>query len=474
MNLDCNVANSVPNRRPSADRPLGETALPFSEPVLRRVSLVKLAGEMARAVAEIGKVVVEGEVSRPTTSGANRTYFVMKDRGVQINVVVPSARQAYCRVRNGERVAVTGQLEYQPNIGQLQLVASEVVPVGEGAIAAMIAETRQRLLVDGLLTRPRRRLPLLPNVIGVLCGTEAAVQADIEAVVASRFPEMPVRFLQVVVSGPGAVESICAGLEMLQRDASIDVIVMARGGGDATAMLPFSDEILCRAVAACSVPVVSAIGHDGDRPLSDEIADMRAGTPSIAAAMVVPDRQQLHERCDRALFLTAERALGRAAAGAQRLNSCTWDLAIDHRLERGRHRLERLDFERTLRSGLERSMSRLGNVSWRRGLDPILAGAEARLATAHARTESLSPLRVLERGYAVVRNADGDVVRDASSLVAGEMLEIVVARGTLVASVGEPTGATTGKIRPSRSAAPRTTSPIAPSLFPNDDSQENP
>ena len=473
------MSNSVPNRRVGVDRSAGEPSLPFSEPVVRRVSLVKLSGEMARAVAEIGKVVVEGEVSRPTTSGANRTYFVMKDRGVQINVVVPSARRAFCRVRNGERVAVTGQLEYQPNVGQLQLVASEVVPVGAGAIAAMIAETRQRLQVDGLLTRPRRALPLLPNVVGVLCGTEAAVQADIEAVVASRFPEMPVRFLQVVVSGPGAVESICAGLAMLQRDSSVDVIVMARGGGDATAMLPFSDETLCRAVAACSVPVVSAIGHDGDRPLSDEVADHRAGTPSIAAAMVVPDRRQLVERCNRALSLVAERALGRSAAGAQRLHACSWNAAIDHRLERGQNRLDRLDFQRTLRIGLDRSMARLDGIAWRRGIDPMVVGAEARLAMAHARIESLSPLRVLERGYAVVRSRNGQVVRDASTLVPGEMLDIVVARGSLVASVEPPPGSPTGHSRSARSATPRNTSPIdaspnAPSLFSPDDSQETP
>ena len=470
------MANPIPNRRVGVDRSSGEPSLPFAVPILRRVSLVKLAGEMARAVAEIGRVVVEGEVSRPTTSGANRTYFVMKDRGVQISVVVPSARQPFCRVRNGERVAVTGLLEYQPGVGQLQLVASEVVPVGEGAIAAMIAETRQRLLVDGLLTRPRRALPLLPNVVGVLCGTEAAVQADIEAVVASRFPEMPVRFLQVVVSGPGAVESLRAGLETLQRDPSIDVIVMARGGGDATAMLPFSDESLCRAIAACPVPVVSAIGHEGDRPLSDEVADFRAGTPSIAAGMVVPDRRQLVDRCDRAFALVAERATGRMVNGAQRLNACSWDVAIDRRLEHGRHRLERLDVERTLRAGIDRSRSRLDSVAWRRGVDPLLATAEARLAMAHARIESLSPLRVLERGYAVVRDRHGEVVRDASTLATGDMLEIVVARGSLVATVARTPASSTAlsPISPSLSPISPSLSPISPSLFPDDSPQETP
>jgi exodeoxyribonuclease VII large subunit len=442
MDKDCRVADPLPpSRRRPDPAPAVQVGLPFSVPVVRRVSLVKLAGELARAVAEVGKVVVEGEVSRPTTSGANRTYFVMKDRGVQMSVVVPSNRQAFCRVRNGERVAVTGQMEYQADRGQLQLVASEVVPVGAGAITAMIAETRQRLAVDGLLDRPRKPLPMLPALVGVLCGTEAAVRADIEAVVASRFAGFPVRFVEVVVAGPGAVESICGGLATLQKDNAVDVIVIARGGGDATAMLPFSDEMLCRALAACRVPVVSAIGHDGDRPLSDEIADCRAGTPSIAASMVVPDRLQLQQRCDRALALAAERGIGRALTGARRLESCAWEMAIDHRLERCVHRLERVSVERTVLSCVESAKVRLHDVNWIRGIDPLLARADSALKTAHARIESLSPARVLERGYAVVRIRNGGVVRDADSVRSGEMLEILVAHGSFAAKVDHTTGA---------------------------------
>ncbi len=435
---------AVPRKRVGGPQLSYEGTLAFSTPVVRHLSLVKLAGELARAVADVGKVVVEGEVSRPTTSGANRTYFVMKDRGVQINVVVPSSRQAYCRVRNGERVAVTGQLEYVVDRGQFQLVAAEVVPVGSGAIEAMIAETRARLRADGLLDRPRLGLPMLPRLIGVLCGTEAAVRADMEAVVASRFPGFPVRFHEVTVSGPGAVESLCAGLRTLENDSLVDVIVLARGGGDATAMLPFSDETLCRAVAACRRPVVSAIGHDGDRPLSDEIADARAGTPSIAAAMVVPDRAQLWDRCDRALSLSAERAISKTRGSSQRLRACAWDSVLDHRLERSHHRLELIDIHRALTSCMNHAHAKLGAISWKKGTDPLLAMADSRLATAKALIESLSPVRVLERGYAVVRTIQGVggvhgvgvVVRDAASVASGDMLEIVVAKGTLFASVG--------------------------------------
>ena len=128
--------------------PVSQT-LPFEAPITRQVSLTRLVGELARAIAEVGKVSVEGEVHRPTTSGANRTYFVLRDRGAQLSVAVPSSRQRYCRVKEGERVAVTGTIEMIVDRGALQLTAQEVVPVGSGAIAAMIAEARERLRRDG-------------------------------------------------------------------------------------------------------------------------------------------------------------------------------------------------------------------------------------------------------------------------------------------------------------------------------------
>src|SRR3954453_3670847 len=260
---------------------------------VRRVSLVKLSSEVARSISAIGRVQVEGEVHRPTRSGRGAIYFTLKDRAAQISVVCPAARAARCRAVAGERVAVTGTLGWSPDRGQLSFVADEVEPVGAGAIAAMIADARRSLAADGLLDRPRRPLPKLPRLIGVVCGTEAAVRADIESVVAVRFPGYPVEFTEVTVSGAGAVDAVVAALRWLDERPDVDVIVLARGGGDATQLLPFSSEDLCRAVCACRTPVVSAIGHEGDRPLCDEVADHRFGTPSLAAAAVVPSEEDL-------------------------------------------------------------------------------------------------------------------------------------------------------------------------------------
>ena len=218
--------------------------------------------------------------------------------------------------------------------GQLVLEADEVDPIGEGAVAAMIAETRARLAAEGLLDRPRRPVPRLPRVIGVLCGSEAAVRKDIESVVAARFPGYPLAVEETTVSGPGAAVSIIDALQRLSCRPEVDVVVLARGGGDATALLPWSDEELCRAVAACPVPVVSAIGHESDRPLCDEVADLRFGTPSIAAHAVVPDRRKAGGR-------TAGSGRGREASGAAG--------------ELGRERLKRAEVGGALAAGLERA-----------------------------------------------------------------------------------------------------------------------
>ena len=389
---------------------------------VRRVSLVRLSSEIARSLAPVGRFVVEGEVHRPTRSGGGAVYFTLKDRAAQISVWVPSAKSRRCRAIAGERVAVTGTLSWKADRGQLSLQADEVVPVGAGAIAAMITEARRRLAADGLLDRPRLPLPRLPRVIGVICGAEAAVRADIESVVAVRYPGYPVEFVEVAVSGAGAVDAITGALDWLDRRPEVDAIVMARGGGDATQLLPFSDETLCRAVCASSTPVVSAIGHEGDRPLCDEVADHRFGTPSLAAGAVVPSQVELEAELERLwLFI---------------------DGTVDRRMELAGRRLAAVDRERSVIAGLgvagnrlERAALRLAHAHPGRLVD----AASARLNGLHRTMEALSPVRVLERGYAVVRAADGTVVRSSAQVDLGAPLNVELAVGRVGVRVEERT-----------------------------------
>ncbi|HET9060255.1 MAG TPA: exodeoxyribonuclease VII large subunit [Acidimicrobiales bacterium] len=414
----------------------------------RQLTLVRLAGEIARSLSGVGRIAVEGEVYRPQTSRSGWVYFTLRDRVSQVPVACPARHAKRCRAVNGERVMVVGQLTWVNEHGQLQLEAEEVTPVGAGAVAALIAEVRARLGAEGILDRERRPVPALPDVIGVVCGTDAAVRKDIESVVAARFPGYPVHFEETTVSGPGAAISITTALQKTLRVPGVQVVVLARGGGDAASLLPWSDEELCRAVAACPVPVVSAIGHEADRPLCDEVADVRCGTPSIAANQIVPDRRALYGVLD---------------AYAEQVGAL-----VGARCDRERERLARADVEPALASGLQRArrglhhsaelltrahpapMARaarrhLEACDWRRPTAAVLRSAHQSLGSLHAQARALSPQHVVERGFAIARKANGSFVRSPSEVAAGERLELVVAGGSIAVRVEDNPALITGE-----------------------------
>jgi exodeoxyribonuclease VII large subunit len=313
-------------------------------------------------------------------------------------------------------------LQWANDRGQVQLVAEEVTPVGEGAIAELVAETRRRLAADGLLDRPRRSLPVLPAVIGVVCGTDAAVRRDIESVALARFPGYPVVFQETTVSGPAASLAIVEALQQVAERPGVEVVVLARGGGDAPSLLPWSSDEVCRAVAACPVPVVSAIGHESDRPLCDEVADLRCATPSLAASVVVPDRAALQAGLDSRLSAAASSLQGRADQATRRFTSIDTRRALGQGVERAAHRLDRctdrLDRLHPARR-LGDCWARLRAPQWRRPMWEALARSDGRLAAEVRHLHALSPARTLERGYAVVTGPDGAVVRRASAVRPG-------------------------------------------------------
>ena len=405
----------------------------------RRLTLVRLASEIARSVSAIGVVAVEGEVVMPR-SHPGGVYFTLRDRAAQVAVRCPATKAARCRVVAGERVLVTAAVAWLPERGQLQLVADEVSPVGAGAIAAAIAERRARLEAEGLLARPRRRVPRLPAVIGVVCGTEAAVRADIESVVAVRFPGYPMAWETANVSGAGAADAIAAALASLDARPDVEVIVLARGGGDAAQLLPFSDEALCRAICASSTPVVSAVGHEGDRPLCDEVADLRCGTPSLAAAAVVPSRAELEGELARLAEQRSALVRRRTDDAAARLSAVDRERAVRAGLDVAAGRLRtataRLRLVHPARA-VATAAGRLERVAWREPARRRCAQEALRLASSARHLEALSPARVLERGYAVVRDEHGAVVRAGEGVATGDRVAVELASGRLVARVEE-------------------------------------
>jgi exodeoxyribonuclease VII large subunit len=404
----------------------------------RQVTLVRLAGEIARALSRVGRIAVEGEVYRPTTSRGGWVFFTLRDRAAQIDVKVSATLARRSRTVAGERVSVVGTLQWVNERGQVHLVAEEVTPVGEGAIAELLAETRRRLAAEGLLDRPRRPIPVLPAAIGVVCGSDAAVRKDIESVAAVRFPGYPLCFEETTVSGPGASLAIVEALEALVARPGVEVVMLARGGGDGPSLLPWSSEEVCRAVADSPVPVVSAIGHEGDRPLCDEVADLRCGTPSIAAAAVIPDRTGLQTTLDGRLARSGLALQSRVDFAGRRVATVVPRRALGQGVAHAAERLDRL----TARMGavhparrLADCRSRLGAPDWRRPTWEILARADGRLGADLRHLRALSPARTLERGYAIVTGPDGSVLRAAAAVEVGDAIDVRLAEGHLQAAV---------------------------------------
>ncbi len=413
----------------------------FDEPTTRPprpVTLVRLSGEIARSLVGIGRIAVEGEVYRPTRSRGGWVFFTLRDRAAQMEVKVPAGAASRSRIVAGERVSVVATLQWSNDRGQLALLAEEVMPVGSGAIAALISETRERLTADGLIDRPRRRLPVLPAAVGVLCGADAAVRKDIESVVAARCVGYPMVFEETTVSGPAAAQSIVEGLARLQERPGVEVIILARGGGDAPSLLPWSSEEVCRAVAGCPVPVVSAIGHEGDRPLCDEVADLRSGTPSLAATAVLPDLAALRLSVDSALERAAAALEAHVGMSQRRLAGVDVHRAVLAGLDRSGARLDRAGLRLEAQHPARRLASaeaRLAGLDWRRPAWEALGRAAGRLEAEKRHLQALSPWRTLERGYAVLTGADGAVVRRSIDLRVGDSLTARLASGSVEATV---------------------------------------
>jgi exodeoxyribonuclease VII large subunit len=319
-------------------------------------------------------------------------FFTLKDpeSGACLSVQMPRGQFDALRLglADGERVHVFGRASFYEQRGDFHLRALTIERFGLGAHLAALERLKVKLAGEGLFAAARKRpLPRIPRLVGLVTGNDAAAKRDVLTAITTRFPPAHVLVAETPVQGPRAATAIAAAIrELCERGA--DVIVVARGGGSFEDLLPFSDERLVRAVAACPVPVVTAVGHEQDTPLVDLAADVRASTPSVAGRLVVPDLAELRAWLDR------------AHAG----------------LERGARRI------------CERRAERLEAAHTRLRQAPRLAleRRAARLAGTHGRLRALSPKATLERGYAIVRAADA-LVHDPPP--AGTELAVEVAGG---------------------------------------------
>jgi exodeoxyribonuclease VII large subunit len=383
-----------------------------------------LAGLRELLEERVGRVWVVGEISNLHRAGSGHVYFTLKDDAGQLRAALfrSAARRLTFEPEDGLEVLAYGDLSVYEARGDLQIIVRQLEPRGEGALRLAFEQLRRRLEAEGLFDPARKREPpRAPRSIGVVASPTSAALRDVLQVTGRRCPALPILIAPTRVQGEGAEQEIVAALEALGEHDELDVILLVRGGGSLEDLQAFNTELVARAIARASLPVVCGVGHEVDVTIADLSADLRAPTPSAAAELVAPDRQALRrmlERDWRRLGQAMARSLERCGARLARERDAVAMLAPSARLAAQRARLRQL----------ARSLERAARAR--------LARYRAGLAEHVARLQTLSPLAVLARGYALVRRArDGAIVRRADQLEAGERLAVRVAEAELEASV---------------------------------------
>ncbi|NED99828.1 exodeoxyribonuclease VII large subunit [Phytoactinopolyspora halotolerans] len=389
-------------------------------------------------INRLGPVWVEGQVTQLSRRPGTQTAFLtLRDPAAEVSLQVTCPARVLdavdAPITDGARIVVHAKPSWYFTRGTLSLAAAEIRPVGLGELLARIERLRKILAAEGLFAAERKRaLPFLPNVIGLICGRDSKAEHDVLENARRRWPGVRFELKTVAVQGPSAAGQVMEALRVLDQHTEVDVIIIARGGGSVEDLLPFSDEALLRAVAAARTPVVSAIGHEGDSPLLDLVADVRASTPTDAGKHVVPDVieeltrvRQARERLRSYLRQWIDRE--QAGLDATRSRPALADAAHGIRIRADELALLRERARRTVRHLLDR--------------------ASVDVEHTRARIRALSPAATLERGYAVVQRADasdGSVVRTPDDVAAGERLRITVAAGEFPA-LAKPDGEADGQ-----------------------------
>jgi exodeoxyribonuclease VII large subunit len=411
---------------------------------------------------------VEGEISNVRIPESGHVYFTLKEEDAQIKAVMfrSSAKLLRFRPENGLHVTVRGRITVYEERGELQISAEFMEPQGAGALQLAFEQLKARLEAEGLFEAARRKpIPPLPRRIGVITSPQGAAIRDILNVLARRHHSANVLIYPAQVQGEAAPIEVMAGVHHFNRTRDVEVIIIARGGGSAEDLAAFNHEGLARAVAASKIAIISAIGHETDFTIVDFVADLRAATPSAAAELVIRSRQEIEAQAEE-LYRRLERAVRyRLLMARQELTERTQHGAFARTMDGINRRQQRLDelrfgLERAQRHFLERCHRRWEMASAavrhydarrrlaavRQSLDSqtasLAAAVRARLLAGRAaldrRTaalEALSPVAILNRGYALVFDAEGRLLKDASGLRSGDEIAARLARGRVRARV---------------------------------------
>jgi exodeoxyribonuclease VII large subunit len=442
-----------------------------SEKPERKIYTISQLNAEVRLLLERGLSIVwvEGELSNLSQPASGHWYFSLKDRNAQIRCAMFRQRNILVGFapRAGQHVLARGRVSVYEARGDYQLIVEHVEEAGVGALRREFEKLKVKLAAEGVFALEHKRaLPAFPRRVGIVTSPTAAALRDILHVLARRFAPAAVLIYPTAVQGAAAAPSIVAALELASRRAECEVLILARGGGSLEDLWAFNDERVARAIRACSVPIITGIGHEIDFTIADFAADARAPTPSAAAESAVPDRWTWIAALSR-LAHRFEAAVAREVRGAViRLNAALQRLSLAHpgvRLAQQQQRLDELEqrISHALRSELHNKRGRLGDVfarlvrhspdrlvrdlrvrhelfagRLRAALLASVARAEHRLGLAQRTLHTVSPLATLARGFAIItRPADGALIGDASLVNVGDEIEARLDRGRLRARV---------------------------------------
>jgi exodeoxyribonuclease VII large subunit len=411
---------------------------------------------------------VEGEISNFRAPDSGHLYFTLKDGNAQLKVVMfrSSARLLRFRPADGLQVVVRGRITVYEDRGELQISAEYIEPKGAGSLQLAFEQLKAKLEAEGLFASERKKpIPSLPARIGVVTSAQAAALRDILNILQRRHHSVNVLIYPAQVQGDAAPQEVSAGIRYFNQSESVDVIIVARGGGSAEDLAPFNHEGLARVIYSSEIPVISAIGHETDFTIADFVADLRAPTPSAAAELVIRSRQEiednaaaLHERLSRAMRY-------RLLMGRQALTGFAQHGAFARMMELIRQRQQKLDdlshrmevAERQLLQKMHRRWEtvsaavrhydlRLVLSSMRKELDSrtmslvavtrnVLLQHRVRSERLQTALESLSPLAILDRGYALVFDSTGKLLKDANAVNEGDEISARLSHGQVQATI---------------------------------------
>lgn len=405
----------------------------------------------------IGLVWVTGEISRATLAASGHWYFTLKDESAAVDCAMFKGRAQLLdfRPENGLKVEVRARVTVYEARGAYQLSVEQMRHAGLGALFEAFERLKKKLAAEGLFDEARKRpLPAFPRAIGLVTSLAAAALRDILTTLRRRAPMVPVVIYPTLVQGQGAAEQVAAAIDAANRHGACDVLIVARGGGSLEDLFAFNEEAVARAIASSSIPVVSGVGHETDFTIADFVADLRAATPTAAAAASSPDREALREQLAaqaRRLTRAGSRAL---TDRAQRLDNVSRRLVTPaERLRLAQARLAELARRLATSGARAASLASLKlralaprlrapdvGLAWQavqrlRGqlvsdMQRLQDARHAQLEAARTSLSHLDPTQVLSRGYAIARRPDGAVVRDATTLQRGEKLDVTFAIGS--------------------------------------------